>query len=525
MLELSMSHRFKRDRARKQINELLAHADDATFLQMIWAIDLVQSGHAATAAKVLRDIPAEAEGAKIGHKYFVQPWVLEDIVNELLEVAKSTPLRGRSLMLAMNSYGGFAHIYNLMLQLQNAESGLRIASGFDVLQSMPRVGHRQFPWQRGHLNGPLFYRSAFLYGQGRCAEWFSATHGLSPSDLLLFGMAAWSHYDTRPFIESDDFVIAEIELTKDKVEAALRLVAKPLADVREDARALRRRPGTVEAKGSVLRKSPMIGVGPEGTMFMAPLRELIIERTTTGLYLDLVQGPDAVRSEVGRNFERYCFELLFHAFDGQANEEFSYGPKGKQIATPDVLVGPANAVAAIVECKATRMSFDVRFSDDWHAATDRGYAELGKGVGQIWRFRSHMRRGCVEQRPAENVIGVILTLDPWMRMTHGQDEVVLQIAHNWCADTDPDILDEDKCPIAFVHVEEVEQIAQRRDAAGILETLRQATSKVGWGINELGATQELPLVERPYPFADRLGDLLPWWVRLDEMEAAGETSA
>jgi hypothetical protein len=321
-------------------------------------------------------------------------------------------------------------------------------------------------------------------------------------------MACVSVFSNSPFARQENLLVPKLRLDRRLVEAALLLMCASLEAAREEAAKLRRGGQNVAARPSVLRRTPMLAVTGRGVI--APLPDLLLERATAGLYLDLVKAPSGIRDYIGRRFEQYCFELFKAAFGDQVRGEYGYGSKSMPLKSPDILIGAPEQLKLIVECKATRMSFAARFSDDWHLETTRGYGELAKGVGQIWRHCSHMRRRIVPDRPSAELCGLLLTLDPWMRMTHNQEETVLSKARQWCAENDSEILKEDECPISFSHVGDIEDLLHRTSMDGVLKVLALSANRVGWGMAELGSEEAVEHIRRPYFFKDRLDEVLPW---------------
>jgi hypothetical protein len=81
------------------------------------------------------------------------------------------------------------------------------------------------------------------------------------------------------------------------------------------------------------------------------------------------------------HFETYCLEFLrsmlpSHVVAGS----YKYPFRKNQIDTLDVLVYDQGAISVILECKATRMSYEARFSEDPMAEARRGYEEMARGV-------------------------------------------------------------------------------------------------------------------------------------------------
>lgn len=510
-----MSKRLKRDRARSDLAYMLKIAEGAPFFQMIWCVDRIRVGDFGRGVRGLADIPKDVLEGAAKSKLFFQPWMLEDLVNEWLATPRPKLALPRRLL--CESYNGFASVYDAILRVDDTESGFEIDRGQDVLQMLPRFGHRQFEWQQGWLNGPSLYRSAFIYGQGESRKWFSQTYGATPADLVLFAMAAHSVFNGAPENRVAALSVPQLGLEQPLVTAGLRLMSANLNEVIAEAARLRRGPFNVAAKPSVLRRTPIVSFGADS--LRAPLPDLLLERATTGLYLDFVQAPDNVRNEIARRFELYCFDLFQEMFGDRARPQYRYGTKNRPIDSPDILIQERDQLQLIVECKATRMKFEVRFSDAWHEATERGYRELAKGVGQIWRHVSHMRRGVVPDKPAAQLNGLVLTMDPWMRMTHGQDEIILRMAREWCAATDPEIQPEDECPVGFTHVGDLESLFHTTGADHAIKMLHKIAARAGWGANELGRDEDTPRVDRPFVFANRMAEVIPW---LELLERSGK---
>jgi hypothetical protein len=77
--------------------------------------------------------------------------------------------------------------------------------------------------------------------------------------------------------------------------------------------------------------------------------------------------------------------------------------------------------------------------------------------------------------------------------------------------------------VVFCSIEELEQTLGGADEAQFLADLRLASEGryAGWLLPNIHR-QEVgePGVYRPYPFANRIGEVLPWWDKRDELAAA-----
>lgn len=512
--------RFRLERARGRLKDLLRRADGESFLQMIWAVDLLQGGEPQVAKNFIR-APEQAASAKIGDSHFAYKWLLEDLVNDHLSVRQVTRREGPNRRLDCTNYDAFATVYNTLHEIQDAEQILDVTRRDNIWAEMPRIGHRQFSWQQPALNLRNFYRSAVLYGDGALSRHYAERCGISPSDMMLFGLGAWAQLGTQPFFNIGRMAVPEIGLTQDVVDAALALIAAPVGEQRQAALELRGTGRDRIYRQSALRKRPCISFGSNGERIRCPLRELILVRCTEGLYYDLVGISDDVRRELGRSFEVYALRFVEAVVNQPVVSSIDYRFKGNTISSPDILVGGPRELAVVVECKAARMSFDARFGPDRQAAGRRGLDELAKGIRQIWRFLSHVRRGLVvDHASRDDVFGLVLTIDPWLRMTVGEYDAIFNQAREWCAENEPEIEPVDQCKVGFTHIEDFERMALQTDGAGVIETCRAASDPnfIGWGFNELRERAGVQATTREYPFRADMGRVLPWWDTIDEVK-------
>ena len=165
----------------------------------------------------------------------------------------------------------------------------------------------------------------------------------------------------------------------------------------------------------------------------------------------------------------------------------------------------------VLECTAKRMTFDAKFSNDPVADGRRGYEEIAKGVFQIWRFFSHARRGIfVERAVAPDCLGLVVTTDPWLSMAKNIEEEVFSMATKM-AETDPQIIEQDRRRIVVTMIDDVELTLQTGDAGSFFRAIEEGTrgDKLGWLLSTIH--KNMGSTERPYPFDDEIGDLLPWW--------------
>ena len=138
---------------------------------------------------------------------------------------------------------------------------------------------------------------------------------------------------------------------------------------------------------------------------------------------------------------------------------------------------------------------------------------MATGVAQIWRFFSHCRRGFTGRKTLPQAKGLILALDDWFMARGSMIEQVLERAEILAQKMDVNIIAEDRRPIAFTSIYEIEIVLRTASAASFFATVDLATSEErGWMFSTLHQKVTAPKTDhRPYPFENELENLLPWW--------------
>lgn len=501
--------RLGRDVYRRTLERMLCRADDVSILRLVWATYMLQSGDGDKAREVMT-FPASAEAARLGDPEYIYPWNLETIANELLATSKAERRPNeRQLHLRGDTFATIRELTNAVRKLENAEDGISLEKN-DVFVEMHRSIQRQFEWQRGFANLPRLYRSALLYGTGETARHFERVTNLTPADFMLTGFALYLGSQLAA-IRDRASDMSQVGVTPQMREAVLSRLSIDVDDAEARAARLRRMRRPTAYRGSVLRDFPIIAVPPRG--LLTPLPPLLIQRISSGLYLDVVNGGEVVWKEIGSRFEAYCLEYLRRMLDGYKVEgEVEYGTKKHRFRSPDVLASHDQQIELVVECKAKRMTFEARFSDDPVSDARVGYEEIAKGIFQIWRFLSHARRGMFSRPVHTNCLGMVVTVDPWLSMAKNLEEEVTAIATKMAA-VDPEITQEDRKRVAITAIDDLEYVLQTGNPASFMKALEEGTrgDKLGWLLSTIHKENDLP--ERPYPFKDEIGEVLPWWNR------------
>ena len=509
-----------RDHYRKKLNKLLSQAGNEEFIQLLWAVHILQSENPDPARKFIlpETIPDGATSAKMPSEYSIHKWEIETLANELMTVPKAKPKKnGPTRTLRWDHFGAATDCVNWLRKLENVEYRVQ-KKREEIFIEMGRIAARQFDWQRGFVNIPQFYRNAFVYGQGPCAAQFEKAHGITLNRFSQIGFMLFVSLTNFPVVRNDKSWV-KMGVEWDEVERVLALIAMPFQKAAALARDRRRKVIHTADKPSILRQTPCLRFGEEAERIHAPLPELILERVTSGVFYDVVGGGGPIRDDYGRRFEDYCARYLAEMLPGfEWEREFSYRKKPNNLDTSDILCKQSDQISVAFECKATRMSQQAMFG--MNPIEDRGYQDITKAVFQLWRFFSHCRRGYVGRAVRDDAVGVVLTLDNWLLMADSLRKQVLADAEKMALEKDADISEADRKPIVFVAVPELERTLSVSTEATFLQALRQSNTEEYWGWRLDGVHNDLiegtSHPKRKYPFSNELGHLLPWWDELGE---------
>lgn len=509
-----------RDYYRKKLNRLLSFVDDEGFVQLLWATHILQSENPEPAHRYIlpETIPNGSISAKIPSEYAIHEWEIETLANELMTVPKiETKNNGPIRKLRWDHLGAMIECVNWLRKLENSEYRIK-KKREDVFIEMGRIAARQFGWQRGFVNISQFYRNAFVYGQGPCAAQFEVAHGITLNRFSQIGFMLFVSLNNFPIVRNDSSWV-KMGVEWQEVERVLALIAMPFPKAAALARSRRRKTIHTADKPSILRQFPCLRFGEQCERIRAPLPELILERVTSGVFYDVVDGGGPIRDDYGRRFEDYCARYFAETLPGfEWEREFNYRKKPNTLPTVDILCKESDEISIAFECKATRMSQQAMFGIN--PIEDRGYQDIKKAVFQLWRFFSHCRRGFVGRAVKNDAVGVVLTLDNWLVMAETLRKQVLADAEKMALQKDPEISEEDRKPIVFVAIPELERTLSASTEGSFLQALKLSNTEKfsGWrldGVHSdlLGGT--VPS-KRGFPFADDLGQLLPWWDEWNE---------
>ena len=103
----------KLDYHTKQLRKYFARADDGAFLQMIWAVDAIQSGRVAAAKEFMPSYPKEAAVRSSFHSpYGIHRWELETLLIQLLLTPKEEKRAEGNLVLDCSKFDAIRDTIN-----------------------------------------------------------------------------------------------------------------------------------------------------------------------------------------------------------------------------------------------------------------------------------------------------------------------------------------------------------------------------------------------------------------------------
>lgn len=505
-------HQRKFRRLDKKLRGFLSRTNDAAFLQLAWAVGILQS-NTGTDVRPYLNYPAEAATAEITSPYRVNKWEIETLVLLLLTTPKYAMLPGLNRSLDCGQFDSMYLVRQLLRDLENSETAAFLDDS-NILMEMHRIGQRQFGWQRGFTSTESLYRFAFIYGQGKCASYFHEMYGLKIEDFLLVSFALSTYLSLGPWRKLPNLRDFKIEPTL--LEKVLPLLSRPLADMRTEVKALienvsAKNVASISYMPSSLRQFPIIK-SPQSGKIISPLPDLIMFRATSGLYYDIRSGPQELINEANNRFEQYVLNLIkafyprFCLLPGQ-----KYGPKKASLDTPDVLLKDGGQIVVVFECKATKLTYEAQFAENPIEEADKAYTQLIKGITQLWKFFSNARRGIYDkEQVATDAHGVLLTMESWMQMSDKLQGEVIARARKLLKN-DLDITEADMRPVVFCSIQDLSDVMFVSSEDELLTTFANAELPKfrGWRLWDVRRETGGKGKQKKFPL--KVEELLPWW--------------
>ncbi len=513
---------LERDDCRRELRDYLGRAHDADFLALIWAVDALQSDRVAEAKKYIQ-FPKGADTKAITDKLVIYTWELETLATILFLGRKSPPSKKKP-QIKCQRFGELGDAVNMLRTLENAEHALHL-DGNNIMLELHRIAQRQFGWQRGYIKPQNIYRFLYIYGQGRCAEYFEEKYGLSINDFSLCALLIFQvTYEDRLIPKPDATALG---IAPETMDAALAVLSLTLQETRTRAKEMR--VAAIQANGgvdisktayqpSVLRQFPIVRVPELENRIIAPLPELVLHRATAGLFYDVVKGGQALLTEANARFEQYGRILVSRYLPRfEVLEAQKYQFNNSEAETPDILLKDGGEVVVAFECKATKLTFAAQYAEDPRVAAKQAYDQMTKGIYQLWKFFSHSRRGIFTGHPVSpSAHGILLTLDTWFAAAEKMQNAATEEAKILAA-ADPQIIAADMRPIVFCAMDELEDIIGWATEDSFLVLLGKAAQANyrGWSITSVQRDEGLKNTEWR-GFDLDFTDVMPWWEIIDE---------
>lgn len=483
---------------------------------MVWAADAIRLGEPERVRRRLT-YPESAVGSRPGNGIFIGPWILETMVNEAL-VHRPAPSKPSTTSKRLNTrlWQSFSTLFNLINDIEDAESLDDISEG-EILAAMPRIGWRQFGWQVGYKTASRMFRAWWLYNSPEANDHFEDKYGISLERFcfVAFGIAA--QLTNFPAVRTDGSM-ASVGISDAERDAVFNIIAKASADARREARSARAGKGQIAYKPSVLRRWPLISIQKDGVWeAFCPIPTLLFLRMSDGLFYDLVDN-DNVRRIIGERFESYAAEITnyYLGAEFQILSEVGYGTKASPAKTPDVrVVSQQDSLRVVIECKAKKIPFKVLSSPNPYLENEEIYDELIKGVCQIWRYVSDVRRGVADNNWAvsDDVVGLVLLLEPWLQMSSQTVKQITDAAEARCSGT-PGILPQDRIAVSFVAMDDWEYSLRKIGAEGMIAALNRhahpdrSGNMLSTEVEEIAEDFKEPV--DAYDYSTGINRVLPW---------------
>ena len=507
--------------SKRNLEKILSVSDDELFLQLIWSLNAIQTNRASKARRNL-NFPSAAATTDPLSTHAIRIWELETLANLALTIKKDKKRIRRGISFNHQEFESAATVVNILRSIESREF-LEYQDNIHILKEMHRILQRQLQWQRGFTNTQELYRSAFIYGQEECAEFFNQAYGISIQDFTFIGYAMFCclrGQSSAPFFLPKGFGISP-----EVYRQAMMRLSKPIEEARKEAQVelnfAKEKLGSVPIafRPSFFRRFPIITFGNWKPICRSPLPDLIIYRITSGLYYDTTQGGSKLINLAADRFEEYSLKItrtLLSKFDVSPSKKYAY--KKNIVETPDIIVKTNDKLEFIIECKSAKLSYAAQFSSNPLEDAAQQYEQLAKGIQQIWRFSSHLRCGYIKDIAFDELIyGMVLTNDNWIEVSGDIRDDVFELANSIASEDE--ILEKNRCGIVFCHIREYEQFLMsynEQEVRSIISTYIEK-SYPGWALTKAAEDAGFsPSKVKSYPFD--VNDVLPWWNQLDELK-------
>ena len=492
-----------------KIQKIYEKSNRIEFLQSVWAIDRIQSNFPKYGFGYIKDLPEEAQTTDLTSPFHVAKWKLEELIN--LDFALSSQQNKPTFdqkRYDFNSWNTFVRLVNYQRELQNSQSGLELQKA-DVLDIMHRLAHQQFRWQKGVLNSTYLIRSSFIFSGPKASSFMNSKYGYNIQTIQHYVFILYLRYLCIPILRIDYTGSKDREI----IESMIAKYSCSFEFAENTIGKIRGRNRLSEFGRSIIKEYPLLSIGNDN--YLCPLPFLLLSRVTNGIYYDTISAGSDISTEIGTNFENYCFGFLQGTFQNfRIHKEYNFGTRKAPKLSPDLLVEHDGAVRVICECKATRMTHDNMNLAVNEQNQNKAISELSKGIFQVWKYFKHSQEdNDCKYKVDETAIGLILTLDGWTQLSFGLYGKVLKRA-NERAD-EAEIGKEYRIDIGLCDIEEFEPLCMQTSEIKFLETLRvfaEDKSEFKWSpASRFREDNPEEILDKPNPYLTEFDRIVPWF--------------
>lgn len=379
------------------------------------------------------------------------------------------------------------HLATAINHILRVENDSFTANGIpmDVMVEMHRISHRQFPWQGTHSVSTLM-RAFKVFGADAIDQIVQREMGLSARNFVRLGMAVAGHFRSN-YAMSTNQDYSVLGVSREASDSFFGRLTIPIERLRQELQGLQKYDWDWPYTWNPLESTPLISFDPSHPdRVVCPITRYISNRTTGGLFFDLVRKPD-FGEPFGKSFERYIGEVLDATCP---SPNFS-----KMCETPYVIDGNVHhgvdwilsdqSGHLFIEGKTKRMTVNAKTRSD-SIALDKDLETIGKAVVQHYANIQHAIEGRTYWKPdGLPVYPLIVTLEDWFLLgTTVEDKLLQHVTRLLEAEGLPPSL-ADNMPFLIVSISELEAVGQVLSELGIHPVLSRKLKETmfrSWGL-------------------------------------------
>lgn len=494
----------QRDRYLKRLRKLLGRLPKSDWLFATWVID---RGHGNKGFRQPPgfNYPQQNLTAGTQETGAVRGWEIETLTTECL----ACPVKHGPRSLDVRNWPAIAEVVRLLRDVGNAETGMTEPNA--VLRNIRRSMSQQIPWQVHSHTIEDYVRWWSMFQSEKLQSIFAARMGVSLRSFTMMGFS-WclvlKENSYVPYPKAED----ALAVTLSDVDAFVEGTCMSLAEAEAGAKDIVATGAEIDFRRSNLRQRPVIMLG-KNDQFICPIWQLFLWRITSGLYYDVV-GDVQAPNEIGKQYEIYTLKLMTAVVrDGQVIGEINYGTAKKPKMSPDCIVHREGAVEMLIECKAKKLPQVAQHSMIETKERISAIEELAKGVVQLCRFESALRRSVVADFSAsDDLILLLLTLDDWVFTGSDITDSIFERAAEIAVAAEECFPRIEKRQITFSTATELDELCSHYSFNDIKRICAARTSEdkfKDWAIVSVASEgfkkERLP---KSYPLADLLDSLI-----------------